>query len=389
MTIYAQWAKWSSAADFTCRQDGEAITITGYHGSGPTVVIPAVIGGREVTAISSGAFRNCAMTEVILPTTLTVVEDGAFQNCTLETLTLFDNIKSIGDGAFTGCEQLRTLRINAIEKPFGANYRRESCYADKVDLLIQAQGEHKIVFYGGCSVWYNLDSSMLAPLLARGYQVINMGLNGLANSSVQMQILGNFLEPGDILFHTPELSSERQLLINQTMDVNHDDKLWCGLEYNYDLFAMVDLRTVQGALDRLCGYLNLKKGGTSCTAVYTEDGKTFCDEYGCIPFYRGETKAGLPDRVYLDPSYIDSEAMEGLQAFYDQYQSQGVRIYLSYACVKMDDVPEAQRGNVELIDLLFREAAGRMNGPVLISTLEDFLYHHDDFYDTNYHLLSA
>ena len=29
-----------------------------------------------------------------------------------------------------------------------------------------------------------------------------------------------------------------------------------------------------------------------------------------------------------------------------------------------------------------------MDGPVLISRLEDYLYHNEDFYDTNYHLLS-
>ena len=54
----------------------------------------------------------------------------------------------------------------------------------------------------------------------------------------------------------------------------------------------------------------------------------------------------------------------------------------------MDDVPEEQRGNVELMDNLFREAVEGMDGPALISALGDFLYRHDDFYDTNYHLLS-
>ena len=389
LTLYAQWAEWSAAADFTYRQDGEAITITGYHGGGSAVAIPAAIGGREVTVIAAGAFRDCAMAEVILPNTLTAVEDGAFQNCALETLTLFDNIESIGDGAFTGCEQLKTLRINAVEKPFGANSRRESCYPDKVDLLIQARGERKIVFYGGCSVWYNLDSSLLFPLLEQGYRVVNLGLNGVVNSSVQMQILGNYLEDGDILVHTPELSSPRQLLSTPDMDED-DDKLWCGLEYNYDLFALVDLRTVPGALDSFCGYLSKKGNGTSYTAVYRVNGSAFWDEYGCIPFYRDQTEseAALPDRVYLDPGAIDGGGMARLKAFYDWYQARGVRVYLSYACVNMDDVPEDQRDNVELMDSLFREAVREMDGPVLISRLEDFLYHHDDFYDTNYHLLS-
>ena len=389
LTLYAQWAKWSGEGDFDWAYHENGIAVTGYHGNDATVIIPAAIDGREVTVIAAGAFQNRAMTEVILPATLKAVEDGAFQNCTLETLTLFDNIESIGDGAFNGCEQLRTLHINAVEKPFGANSRRESCYADKVDLLILAQGEKKAVFYGGCSTWYNLDSSMLSPLLNQGYRVVNLGLNGTVNSAVQMQILGNFLEYGDILFHTPELSSPKQMLIDLTMDED-DDKLWCGLEYNYDLFALVDLCTVPGALDSFCSYLSKKGNGTSYTAVYRVNGSNFWDEYGCIPFYReqAEAEVALPDRVYLDPSAIDGDGMARLKAFYNRYQSRGVRVYLSYACVNMDDVPKEQRGNVNLMDDMFREAIEEMDGPVLVSRLEDFLYHRDDFYDTNYHLLS-
>ena len=389
LTLYAQWAKWSSEEDFDWVHDENGVSVTGYHGNDAILIIPAAIDGKEVARIASGAFLNCAMTEVVLPNTLTAVEDGAFQNCALETLTLSDNIESIGDGAFTGCEQLKTLRINAVEKPFGANTRRESCYADKVDLLILARGHKKIVFYGGCSTWYNLDSSMLSPLLDQGYRVVNLGLNGTVSSSVQMQILGNFLEGGDILFHTPELSSPKQMLLDLAMDEN-DDKLWCGLEYNYDLFALVDLRTVPGALDSFCGYLAKKGNGTSYAAVYRVNGSPFWDEYGCIPFYREQTESEweLPDRVYLDPSATAGDGMARLKAFCDLYQSRGVRVYFSYACVNMDDVPEEQRGNVELMDSLFRQAVEGMDGPVLISTLSDFLYHRGDFYDTNYHLLS-
>lgn len=79
LTLYAQWAEWSDAADFICRSDGDTVTITGYRGGdGPTVVVPAVIDGREVTAVSSGVFRDCAMTALVLPDTMQTVEDDAF-----------------------------------------------------------------------------------------------------------------------------------------------------------------------------------------------------------------------------------------------------------------------------------------------------------------------
>ena len=54
----------------------------------------------------------------------------------------------------------------------------------------------------------------------------------------------------------------------------------------------------------------------------------------------------------------------------------------------MDAVPEEQRGNVEQMDAAFRSAIQKMNGSVLISRLGDFLFRQNDFYDTNYHLLT-
>lgn len=388
MKLYAQWSKWSPEQDFDWAIGENGLAVTGYRGRDAIVTIPAAIQGQPVAEIRAGAFQNCDMAGVILPPTMVSVEDGAFQKCSLEYLTLSDNIETIGDLAFQDCEEFRTLRINAVEKPYGTAYRRESCYADKVDLLIQAQGHKKIVFYGGCSMWYNLDSAQLPPLVEQGYQPINMGVNGLSSSALQMQILEHFLENGDILFHTPEISSATQLMRQVDMKLEDDNKLWCGMEYNYDLVTLLDVRTLPGLLDTFSGYLASKTEETSYDSVYMKDGKRFCDEYGCIPFYRDQTADNLPNRVYLDTSYITQAGMNRLQAYYDRYQAKGVRIYVSYACVNMDDVPEEQKLNGDMVEWHYRAAFKAMNGPVVISRLDDFLYFNSDFYDTNYHLLS-
>ena len=388
LTLYAQWEKWSAAQDFIFTVRDDTVAITGYRGNDATIVIPAVIEGKTVTENTSGAFECCAATQVIFPKSVKKVEEGAFRNCALESLVLFDNIEVISDGSFADCKELKTLRINAVEKPYGYNYRKESVYADKVDLLIQAQGKKKIVFYGGCSMWFNLDSTQLTPLLEQGYQVINMGLNGMANSFVQMQIIEAFLEPGDIFFHTPEISSAQQMMIRQTMDNDNGDKLWCGLEYNYDLFTLVDMRTVPGVLSSLRDYLDIKESGTDYVSTYIRDGNVYCDDYGCIPFYRDETYPALQDEVHMDPSYITDAGMARLKEYYDRYQSNGVRIYVSYACTNMDEVIDEEKNNVEMVAWRFRKAIETMEGPVVISALEDYLYHRNDFYDTNYHLLS-
>lgn len=384
LTLYAQWKKWTEPSDFTYIAE-DTVTITGYRGNAEALIIPEIIDGKYVTAIASGAFSDCSFTEVILPKTMDYVEIGAFRNCPVETVTLFDNIISVSDSSFSDCSQIKTLRINAIEAPYGYAYRKESIYADKVDLLIAAQGQRKMVFYGGCSMWYNLDGYQAHQLLGDDFAIINMGLNGTANSPVQMQIFSAFLEDGDILFHTPELSSKQQLLINQGMS-KYDDKLWCGLEYNYDLFTLVDLRTVSGSFDSLCLYLDSKIKQTNYRQTYQDDsGQYYCDEYGCLPVYRTQTQEELSDKVYLDPDYIDPAAMARLNTYYDHFREKGVTVFVSYACVNMDAVPEDQRQNVELMDSLFKSSISA----VVISDLDDYLFRNEDFFDTNYHMLST
>lgn len=258
---------------------------------------------------------------------------------------MFDNIESIPDDAFIECGDLQTLYINAIEAPYGYLFRRESVYADKIDMLILAQGKRKMVFYGGCAMWYNLDGPAMQNALGSDYQVINVAINGTVNSLVQMQILEDYMEPGDILFHAPELSSETQLFRVQDMRTQ-DEHFWCGLEYNYDLFALADLRQFRGAFDSLTYYLAQKNKESSYSDYYRDsDDHGYMDATGSIPFFREQTHNDLGDKVFLDPGHIGTENMEALKAQYDALQAKGVRIYVSYACVNMD--PGSDRADGE------------------------------------------
>ena len=388
ITLYAQWARWSDESDFTWEPTEGGAALTGYHGADRVVVIPEALEDRPVISIAAGAFEGCDAAEVVFPPTMGEIAAGAFQNCAVQTITLFDSIVSVGDSSFEHCPNLKTLRINALEAPYGYSWRKESCYADKVDRLILAQGQKRAVFYGGCSMWYNLDGFQAQRALGDGYAVVNLGLNGTVNSPVQMQILGAFLEEGDILIHTPELSSRQQLLLHTAMG-KQDDKLWCGIENNYDLFALVDLTTVDGAFDSLCHYLSQKNARTTYAQCYRDEAdQPYIDRFGCVPFFRSGTKDDLPDRVFLDPGFISGEAMKWLEWYYAWFRAKGARVYVSCACVNMDAVPEEQRNNVALMDRLLRESVGQMEGVTLISSLEEYLYHELDFFDTNYHLIS-
>lgn len=388
LTLYAQWAEWTDAGCFTYEVQGSGIRITGYTGTTDALVVPALIDGLPVMVLAENAFRNCAALQVILPNTLTTIEDNVFAGSAMHTLTLSDNIETISDAAFTDCFEMQTLHINAAEDPYGYQFRRESVFADKIDLLITAQGSRKLAFYGGCSMWYNLIGSEATHAFP-GWQIVNLGLNGTVNSYVQMTIIGHFLEPGDVLIHTPELSSSFQRLDEQRMTMyDGDDKLWCGLEYNYDLLALVDLRQLHGVFDSWQVYLDEKKPGGNYTDMYRDtSGVSYFDETGSIPFIRTQGRTELSDSVALDPAQL-ADGLPNLHAMYDWYQELGAKVYVSWACVDLDGVPEDERSNVQLMDDLFHQTIAAMDGPVLISHLSDYLYTSRDFYDTHYHLLT-
>lgn len=390
LTLYAQWAKWSPESDFTYETGEDGAVVTGYVGTAAGVVVPGRLGGLPVTAIACGAFADAAAESVILPKTLARIEDGAFDRCALKTLLLFDNIESVSDAAFTGCDDLQTLYINAAEPPYGYLYRRESVYADKVDLLITAAGSKKLVFYGGCSMWYNLNGQTVQYAVGKEYTVINMGLNGTATSNVQMAVIEKFLEEGDVFFHAPELSSPQQLLTYRDMNGKYDNQLWCGLENNYDLFALVDLRGIGGVFDSLCSYLDTKDREADYRQFYTDSqGRTYMDGTGSIPFLRAESTGSLADKVRLDPEEVASADLGPLLEYYRRYAEKGVRVYVSYACVDLEAVPEEQQNNVAAVEEAFQAQMAWTEDAVLISSLWDFLYKNEDFYDTVYHMCTA
>lgn len=387
MTLFAQWAKWNEPADFVFTGDRE-LTLTRFCGSGGRVVIPEFVDGKPVTAIAAHAFQGANLQSVILPKSIRTVEPEAFADSTLEEITLFDNIESIPDEAFAGCEALCTLKINAIERPFGYAYRRESLYADKVDLLITARGTPKVVFYGGCSTWYNLDGPMAQFSLPQPYRVINMGLNGTVSSFVQMQIMLPYLEQGDILFHTPEISSKQQMLQYRDMS-EYDVLLWAGLENNYDLFQNVDIRGMNGVFDSFCLYLSMKDRETGYDQTYQDTvGNFYMDFTGSIPFRRTVTGVALLDQVMLDPAALWEADPAPLRQLYERCARQGVRVYLSYACVDLEAVPEAQQNNVAEVDRCFHGFMDMVGNNVVVSKLWDYLYRDKDFCDSVYHLSS-
>lgn len=386
--LYAIWEKQCPEEDFIWETVNGHSEITGYTGNADILAIPSRLGSCPVTRIRSGAFVNCTSRSVILPSSLETLCDGAFESCTMTELTMSDNLSDFSDASFVNCSRLLTLHINAVEAPYGYTYRKESCYADKLDLLILAEGQKKLVFYGGCSMWYNLDGRLADREFGSEYRIMNLGLNGTVNSCVQLQIIGHFLEDGDILFHAPELSSHAQLMLRKDMG-SEDVLLWCGIENNYDLFSYVDMRTLSGVFTSFCEYLGMKDRPSDYLKYFSDDYNTpYYDSYGCIPFTRTVKKERLSDSVSLKLDCFTTESLSTLCTYYSRLKEAGVNVYVSYACLNSSALPEGQEALIEPAASLFSETLQSLAGITPVSDIMDFIYTDPDFYDTNYHLLT-
>lgn len=100
-------------AQFTFTTNNGAITITGYTGSGGTVIIPNTINGRPVTSIGIGAFYGSTnLIGVTIPNSVTNIRQSAFASCgKLTSVTLGSGVAIISDSAFASCTKLTSVTI--------------------------------------------------------------------------------------------------------------------------------------------------------------------------------------------------------------------------------------------------------------------------------------
>lgn len=129
VTLYAVWYAENPASDFTFTIAGGQVTIMGYIGSDPTVVIPERIAGYPVTALktaasaSAGAFYgNLTVTSVEIPSTLADLGAYAFSGCSnLATVLILSSPTVIGTGSFVDCIRLSSVTLPGSVTGIGAS----------------------------------------------------------------------------------------------------------------------------------------------------------------------------------------------------------------------------------------------------------------------------
>lgn len=117
----------SESASFTYRLEGDKAYITGYTGTLPDVVVPAVIDGYPVYAIEN--LRSPILTHVVVSEGIEEIGDSAFAAYfdyekgyihSLVSVSLPQSLKIISDDGFWGQENLQEITLGSVVK-IGSN----------------------------------------------------------------------------------------------------------------------------------------------------------------------------------------------------------------------------------------------------------------------------
>ena len=92
--------------------DGTYAEVIGYSGPAKRIIIADTYEGVPVTNIYTEAFKNTAITSVVIPNSVTEIGSSAFNNCrSLTSVVIPDSVTTIDNYAFSNCTSLTSVVI--------------------------------------------------------------------------------------------------------------------------------------------------------------------------------------------------------------------------------------------------------------------------------------
>lgn len=189
-------------------ESGDGINIVKYVGNDATVVIPSMIDDLPVTQIrgqnnenytTSGAFQNCDVVTVVIPSSVFIIGPLTFKNCaklkeiiipddtslyalgnmafqfcsSLESIDLSSTqITSLGYGTFEGCEKLKSVKL--CESLIGIDERAfYSCKALEEIVLPKNIEKIRKEAFGYCTSLKSINIPVKLDLYAIDMQVFH------------------------------------------------------------------------------------------------------------------------------------------------------------------------------------------------------------------------
>ncbi|MGI6393110.1 MAG: hypothetical protein ACOX16_05925 [Candidatus Izemoplasmatales bacterium] len=394
ITLYAEWQKCIDDRQFLYekKEDG-TIALTGYRGSGDInpFVIPEEINGQEVTEISSSFTTNMPCQKLtaqtlVLPSTIRSVKSNSFFHSSFSELFFSDNIEEIDEQAFP--YNIKTFHINAAKEPSFQSVNNSTIYSDIVDRLILNKDKRKLIFFGGCSFMYGLNSHVVEKVFGEDYVVINLGLNGDINAAFQMEIIVNYICEGDVLIHAPEPASSTQLM--NVFYVN--SIMFIMVEGNYDLLALADFSNNSGVIRAFNDYIAIKNKTALCTYADSRyvDFNIYGDYMEERPYDEStEIERDISysdDTYYYMPELLMDSGMKRLVKYYDDIREKKGQVFLTYAPV---NISAGKNDEIKAKGYEFAEKLEDMlsvYGYRTISSVENYMFLGRYFFDSDWHL---
>jgi len=232
--------------------------------------------------------------------------------------------------------------------------------------------EPKIILVGGSNVAFGFDSELLENEMEM--PVVNFGLHANLSQSFVSDLIKKQLNPGDIVVLAPEYYDY--------LDEKCDYVIaWLAIENDMPLFTAAAFSGhLGGMLDAFPTYFHraMKRFLKNDMSVDNELARRLFNE-------RGDYNAMRPHRI-VEVGETNSFASDFLSDFLRDYWNELDDLVLKEGAVLYMSCPPIV-GESLMVDLddLQTELEDKLNFPV-ISTLTDYVYPLDNFYDTGFHL---
>ena len=384
--LYAEWKPWTDIDEFKYECVGEEVTMLSYDGANTeALVIPSVVENKPVTRIAAGFAGRLTADTVVFPPTLRTVEDGAFGRGGIKHLYFYDTLCEISDEAFGIWFRIERVHINAMLAPRFLATVDHGRFADDMDRLILNADKKKMIFFGGCSMSYGLDSAYVENAFNGDYVVCNMGVIGSTSATFQLDCITEYIGEGDIFIHAPEQMSMYQLLYLNAADA----RMFMMVEGNYDLLALADMRGVANFWHAYSSYTELR---LQSDAGSYDDHNPHYNEYGdyCVerPGSPEDADYGSEPLFYMEVFKEGTVTISRMNEYYGRIEDRGAEVFFSFAPLNENALSDSEKKQRTWLYFQSKIENGLDMRFDVISSVTDYLMPGRYFFDTDYHLSS-
>lgn len=251
--------------------------------------------------------------------------------------------------------------------------------------------DDKIVVVGGSSVAFGIDSALIEKYT--GMPVVNFGLYADLGTRLMLDLSRDHIKEGDVVIISPELDAQTFSMYfswENTLKAFDDDMSMLG-----ELDRSIDewLFSIEGFWSLASAKLGYSVDGNTPNPKDIYNAANF-NEYGDIdpskfPRESNEIKGyylkGENYDINLDPSIVEREFLDYMNAYIRDCKKNGAAVYFSWCPVNSLATERISNEKILAFEQFFRD---NLECEVL-SSLKDYILDYRYFYDTNFHLNDA